>query len=427
MAAFEFPKDLVFNTQKIAAPVAFARDNDAASWLYLNGEAFAAMEGGMSYADVRQAVERSANVVSDPPQVLDLPLARKHVAALDELPRPTLISCRSGARASAVAYMYAGLRAGADPTEVLAAAETAGAPFCKLDEYKDWVTQSIAALRGENDAKGAAMNPNKALWEKGDFTEIAALMRESGEAVVASLGIAPPLRALDLGCGDGTTALPLARLGAEVVGIDIAKNLVEAGNRRAATAGLGNLRFEEGDATNLQGVADDTFDLTLSVFGAMFAPKPFDVAREMVRVTKPGGRVVMGNWIPNDPTSFVSQLLKISAAFTPPPPEGFVSPMTWGVESHIVARFGEAGVPKDKISMERNTYSFVSSDKGPADVIESLRRYYGPTMNAYEAAQKDGKVEALHTQLLELATSQNKSTNGGTAIPATFMRVTVRV
>jgi len=141
-------------------------------------------------------------------------------------------------------------------------------------------------------------NPNKALWGKGDFTEIAALMRESGEAVVKSLEIAPPLRVLDLGCGDGTTAVPLARMGADVVGIDIPRNLVEAGNWRAAQEGLDRLKFEEGDACNLEGAADDSFDLTLSVFGAMFAPKPFDVAREMVRVTKPGGRIVMGNWIP---------------------------------------------------------------------------------------------------------------------------------
>src|SRR6478672_11639456 len=170
------------------------------------------------------------------------------------------------------------------------------------------------------------MNPNKAMWEKGDFTKIADFMRESGEAVVNSLGVTTPLRALDLGCGDGTTAVPLARLGAEVVGIDIARNLVEAGNKRAAEAGLTRLKFQEGDACDLEGVGDHSFDLTMSVFGAMFAPRPFDVAREMVRVTKPGGRIVMGNWIPNDPT-FVSQLLKVSSAFTPPPPEGFVSPM----------------------------------------------------------------------------------------------------
>src|ERR1700675_4490019 len=195
------------------------------------------------------------------------------------------------------------------------------------------------------------MNPNKALWEKGDFTEIAALMRHSGEAFVKSLEITTPLRVLDLGCGDGTTAVPLALLGAEVLGIDIAKNLVEAGNKRAARAGLNRLKFQEGDACNLQGVSDHSFDLTLSVFGAMFAPKPFDAAKEMVRVTKPGGPIVMGNWIPNDPTSFVSQLLKISSAFTPPPPEGFVSPMMWGVESHIVERFGQAGVAKEDISL----------------------------------------------------------------------------
>jgi ubiquinone/menaquinone biosynthesis C-methylase UbiE len=270
------------------------------------------------------------------------------------------------------------------------------------------------------------MNPNKALWEKGDFTEIAALMRESGEAVVQSLGVTPPVRVLDLGCGDGTTALPLARLGAEVVGIDIARNLVEAGNKRAVAAGLHRLKFQEGDACNLEGVPDHSFDLTVSVFGAMFAPKPFDVAKEMVRVTRPGGRIVMGNWIPNDPTSFVSQLLKISSSFMPPPPEGFVSPMTWGVDSHIIDRFGQAGVPKEKISMVKDTYDFIAPDKTPTQVIESFRRFYGPTMNAFEAAQNAGKVEDLHRQLLELAHAQNKGTNGSTSIPATFLRVTVR-
>ena len=271
------------------------------------------------------------------------------------------------------------------------------------------------------------INPNKALWEKGDFTEIAAFMRQSGEALVKSLGITPPIRVLDLGCGDGTTAIPLALLGAEVVGIDIAKNLVDAGNKRALDLGLSQLTFQQGDACNLQGVSDQSFDLTISIFGAMFAPKPFDVAREMVRVTKPGGRIVMGNWIPNDPTSFVSQLLTISAAFTPPPPEGFVSPMTWGVESNIVERFGQTGVSEEKISMVKDTYSFVSNDKNPAQFVELLERFYGPTMNAVEAAQKSGKTEELHSQLLELAKAQNKSTDGGTSIPATFMRVTVNL
>ena len=268
------------------------------------------------------------------------------------------------------------------------------------------------------------MNPNKALWETGDFTKIAALMRESGDAVVESLGVKPPLKALDLGSGDGTTAVPLARMGAEVVGIDIASNLVEAGNKRAAAEGLMNLKFQEGDASNLEGVADNSFDLTLSVFGAMFAPKPFDVAKEMVRVTKPGGQIVMGNWIPNDPT-FVAQVLKISSAFTPPPPEGFVSPMTWGVDTNILERFGQAGVPKERISMTRDTFRFIAPDKKPEQVIETFRRFYGPTMNAYEAAEKNGKVDELHRQLVELARTQNTSRNGHTEIPATFLKVTV--
>jgi ubiquinone/menaquinone biosynthesis C-methylase UbiE len=201
------------------------------------------------------------------------------------------------------------------------------------------------------------INPNKALWEKGDFTRIAAAMRDSGEAFVAKLGISSRLKVLDLGCGDGTTALPEAKLGADVLGVDIARNLVEAGNRRAKEHGLANLKFVEGDATNLAPLADHTFDLVVTIFGAMFAPRPFEVAKEMVRVTKPGGRIVMGNWIPNDPT-LVAQILKISSAYSPPPPEGFVSPMTWGIESHVIERFGAAGIPKDSIAFARDTYTF---------------------------------------------------------------------
>jgi ubiquinone/menaquinone biosynthesis C-methylase UbiE len=269
-------------------------------------------------------------------------------------------------------------------------------------------------------------NSNKALWEEGDFTKIAAFMRESGEAVARSLWVTRHMRVLDLGCGDGTTAVPLATLGAEVVGIDIARNLVAAGNKRAADAGLDRLKFQEGDACNLDRVNDHSFDLTLSLFGVMFAPKPFDVAREMVRVTKPGGRIVMGNWIPNDPT-FVSQLLTISSSFTPPPPEGFVSPMTWGVDAHVVERFGRAGVQKDNISMVRDTYHFISPDKSPEEFIGSFRRFYGPTMNAFKAAEQTGRDKALHGQLMDLAKAQNKNRNGGTSIPATFLRVTVNV
>ena len=175
----------------------------------------------------------------------------------------------------------------------------------------------------------------------------------------------------------------------------------------------------------MEGVADRSFDLTVSFFGAMFAPKPFEVAKEMVRVTKPGGRIVMGNWIPGDPT-FVAQVLKISSAFTPPPPEGFVSPMLWGVEANIIERFVQAGVWQDKIALAKDTFRS-ATPKSPAQLIDIFKTFYGPTMNAYEAAEKNGKVEELHRQLVELAESQNKSTDGGTSIAATFVRVTVSV
>jgi ubiquinone/menaquinone biosynthesis C-methylase UbiE len=268
------------------------------------------------------------------------------------------------------------------------------------------------------------MNANKALWEKGDFTRIAESMRESGEALVKSFGIRKGMKVLDLGCGDGTTALPMARLGADVLGVDIARNLVDAGNERAAKEGLGNCRFQEGDATDLHPLPDQAFDLVVSMFGAMFAPKPFEVAKEMVRVTKPSGRIVMGNWIPNDPT-LVAQILKISSAYTPPPPEGFVSPMTWGVESSVIERFGGAGVPAGKISFARDTFTF-DHPGPPSALVEIFRRYYGPTMNAFEAAEKNGRAKDLQKELEDLFSSQNKSKRKDhTSIPATFLRVTV--
>jgi SAM-dependent methyltransferase len=270
------------------------------------------------------------------------------------------------------------------------------------------------------------MNPNKALWEKGDFTRIAESMRESGEALVKKLGITKGLKILDLGCGDGTTALPEATLGADVLGVDIAQNLVEAGNKRAQEQGLTNCKFQEGDASNLQELKDRTFDLVVSIFGAMFAPKPFDVAKEMVRVTKPGGRVVMGNWIPNDPT-LVAQILKISSAYSPPPPEGFISPMTWGVESNVTERFAGAGISKEKISFVRDTYIF-NFPGTPSEFVGAFRKYYGPTMNAFEAAEKNGRAGDLQKELESLFNSQNKSsTQNVTSIPATFLRVTVAV
>ncbi len=266
------------------------------------------------------------------------------------------------------------------------------------------------------------MNANKALWEKGDFTRLAETMRTSAETIVAGLGIQPDFKVLDLGCGDGTTAIPAAKHAAQVVGVDIAENLVAAGVRRAEEQGLTNVTFQQGDASDLSGLADDTFDLVISFFGAMFAPRPFDVAKEMVRVTRPGGRIVMANWIPGDPT-LVAQILKISSAYSPPPPEGFISPVTWGIEDNVIERFGAAGVPASNISCTRDTYTF-ESEGSPSDFLATFRDYYGPTMNAYEAAEVNGRAADLQNELEALFASQNTSTTG-TRIPATFLRVTV--
>lgn len=269
-------------------------------------------------------------------------------------------------------------------------------------------------------------NPNKALWEKGDFSKVAESMRGSGEGLVARLGVTPGMKVLDLGCGDGTTALPLARLGADVLGVDIASNLVAAGNRRVEAEGLTNCRFQEGDASHLDDLADDTFDLVVSIFGAMFAPRPSDVAKEMVRVTRPAGRVIMGNWIPNDPT-LVAQILRISSSYAPPPPQGFVSPMTWGAEDTVTQRFVEAGVDAERISFSRETYTF-EYPAPPTELLAVFREYYGPTINAFAAAEANGRTEELQQELADLFTSQNTSpTADATSIPATFLQVTVNV
>ena len=268
------------------------------------------------------------------------------------------------------------------------------------------------------------MNPNKALWEKGDFTRIAETMRKSGEELVAKLGIVKGMKILDLGCGDGTTAIPEAKLGAEVLGVDIAKNLVEAGNVRAIAAGLSNCTFQEGDACNLSELEDKCFDMVVSIFGAMFAPMPFDVAKQMVRVTKSGGKIVMGNWIPGDPT-VVAQILKISSAYTAPLPEGFISPMTWGVEDNVIERFGQAGIAKENITCVKDTFTFIAPCS-PTEYVSMFKNFYGPTMNAFDAAEKNGKTRELEQELIMLFNTQNKAElSDTTSIPATYLRVTV--
>jgi len=270
------------------------------------------------------------------------------------------------------------------------------------------------------------VNPNKALWEKGDWTRIAETMRASSEKFVHSLGLAGGDKVLDVGCGDGNTAIPAAKLGAQVVGVDIASNLVAAAKNRAQSLGVSNCQFQEGDACNLHGIADGAHDVVVSIFGAMFAPRPFDVAREFVRVTRPGGKIVMGNWIPNDPT-LIAQVLKICSEYTPPPPEGFVSPMTWGLQEHVIERFSAAGVAAESISFTNDTFVFHYSGS-PAEYVDEFRKYYGPIINAFDAAEKNGRADELRQGLEQLFQSQNRHQDErATEIPATFLRVAVRV
>jgi SAM-dependent methyltransferase len=266
------------------------------------------------------------------------------------------------------------------------------------------------------------VNANRELWEKGDFGRIAAAMRGSGEALVDGLGVEEGMDVLDLGCGDGTTALPAAERGANVLGVDISAPLVAAAQARAEAAGLANVGFQQGDASELVDLADASFDLTLSVFGAMFAPRPYDVAKEMVRVTRPGGRIVMANWIPGDPT-LVAQILSIAAAYSPPPPDGFVSPMAWGVEDEVKERFGAAGVPADMVTCDRAYWNF-HFDGRPAGLLATFEAYYGPTMNAFAAASADGREAELQAELEALFEDQNEAVQG-TSITATFLLVNV--
>lgn len=199
---------------------------------------------------------------------------------------------------------------------------------------------------------------------------------------------------------------------------------MEAGNAWAKSENLTNCTFREGDAADLHDLADHSFDLAVSIFGAMFASKPIDVAWEMVRVTRPGGKIIMGNWIPGNPT-LVAQILKISSSYTPPPPEGFISPMLWGMEENVMERFGKAGVAKEDISVSKQTFCF-NAPVTPSELVGRFKNYYGPTMNAFEAAEKNGRARDLQLELEDLFTRQNKSNiDGNTFIPASFLMVTV--
>jgi SAM-dependent methyltransferase len=269
------------------------------------------------------------------------------------------------------------------------------------------------------------VNANKALWEKGDFTVIAESLRDSGAELIRALQIGPGMKVLDVGCGDGTTAIPAAVAGADVTGVDIASNLVAAGRRRAEALGLTNVRFREGDAQNLEEFSDDSFDFVLSIFGAMFAPNPQEVAKELVRVARPGGTIVMGNWIPGDPT-WAAELFRIATAYNPPP-EGFVSPLNWGMPAIVTDRFEKAGIPRGNVTCEPRPFPMRHAGP-PEEYAMKFIEFFGPTMNAYEAASNANRQDEFKAELVAAARRLNQSGHDDeTLLKPNYLQVKVQV
>jgi len=256
----------------------------------------------------------------------------------------------------------------------------------------------------------------KGTWSAGDFGRIAQSYEPGAADFVARLALQPGQHVLDVACGTGNLAIPAARSGAEVIGIDIAPNLVEQARERASAAGL-NIKFEEGDAEALP-YESGSFDVVVSMFGAMFAPRPQLVAEELLRVTRPGGLIAMANWTPR---SFVGQMFKTIGALVPPPPI-MPSPLLWGDEATLRERFG-SGV--SELSVRPVMIEFRFDNIAPADVVEFWRRYYGPTQRAFEALADDAaKQTALRGALEKLWTTNNRaSTRGSTRVESEYLEV----
>ena len=253
----------------------------------------------------------------------------------------------------------------------------------------------------------------RATWMAGDFGEIARYYTEHAEEFIKRLNLKPGMKVLDVACGTGNTALPEARGGADVTGVDIAPNLVEQARENAKREGL-NVRFDEGDAEALP-YADASFDAVVTMFGAMFAPRPELVASELKRVCRPGGLIAMANWTPS---SFIGQMFKIMSAHVTPP-AGMPSPILWGVEEKVRERFGE-GISKLETRLQNVRWVFPFS---PAQVVEHFREYYGPTQKAFGTLDED-KQAALRKDLEQLWTANNQATDGTTLVDGEYLQVT---
>ncbi|HEX7331102.1 MAG TPA: class I SAM-dependent methyltransferase [Pyrinomonadaceae bacterium] len=252
----------------------------------------------------------------------------------------------------------------------------------------------------------------RATWIAGDFGQIAKYYTDGAEAFVSRLNLEPGTKLLDVACGTGNLALPAARAGAVVTGVDIAPNLVEQARENARREGL-NVQFDEGDAEALT-YNDASFDVVATMFGAMFAPRPELVAAELKRVCRPGGVIAMANWTP---TGFIGKMFKTMTSHVAPP-AGMTSPVLWGVEETVRERFGE-GISALEASPQNIHWVFPFS---PAEVVEHFRLYYGPTQKAFGLLDENGQL-ALRQDLEKLWTEHNQATDGTTVVDAEFLEV----
>ena len=252
----------------------------------------------------------------------------------------------------------------------------------------------------------------RATWIAGDFGEIARSIAKGGEEFVERLNVGPGMKVLDVACGTGNLALPAARKGADVTGVDIAPNLIEQAQANASTEGL-NAKFEVGDAEALP-YADGEFDVVMTMFGAMFAPRPDVTASELKRVCKPGGRIAMANWTP---AAFTGQMFKTQSKHVPPP-QGMPSPLLWADEEEVRRRFGDG---LSDLHMTRREITF-TYPFGPAEVVEHFRKYFGPTQKAFESLD-DAAQDALRKDMVELWTEHNHANDGTTRVTSEYLEV----
>lgn len=252
----------------------------------------------------------------------------------------------------------------------------------------------------------------KSMWMAGDFGRIAKDIDQAAQDFIGRLDLQRGTRLLDVACGSGNLAIPAARAGAVVTGVDIATNLVEQARARAAAEGV-NIKVDEGDAENLP-YDDASFDVVVSMFGAMFAPRPEMVASELVRVTRNGGTIAMANWTPE---GFIGQMFKVTGKHVPPPPL-MPSPLKWGDETTVRERLRD-GIADFKVTRQMCVFNYPFS---PAEVVEHFRMYYGPTQRAFAALEGEAQA-ALRTDLERLWTEHNQATDDGTRVEGEYLEV----